>query len=132
MAQRHALTRGYAFRLACVPEAQGSRPGGHYRTCAVSVPASGVGTNRQRLQVQLESVTPTTFFVADGVAADHPFPARIEAARKIIGNHEKVPLPTPFESPAAPSPPLPCPEATTLMAPFPQRHTSPASPSLSP
>eukprot|EP00964_Phaeocystis_antarctica_P040813 scaffold23361_cov68-Phaeocystis_antarctica.AAC.2 len=80
---------------------------GHYRTCAVSVPASGVGTtHRQQLEVQLESVTPNTFFVADGVAADHPFSARIEAAHKIIGNHEKAPPSS--ASPVALSPALPC------------------------
>ena len=32
--------------------------------------------------------------VADGVAAEHPFSARIDAARKLIGNHEKVSLHT--------------------------------------
>ena len=53
-----------------------------------------------RLEKQLESVGPTTFFVADGVAAEHPFSARVEAARKLIGNHERVP-------PPPPSPPLP-------------------------
>ena len=80
--------------------------------------------------MQLESVTPNTFFEADGAAADHPFSARIEAAHKIIGNHKKVPPSS--ASPAALSPPLPCPEATSLMAPFPQRHLSTASPSPSP
>jgi len=38
--------------------------------------------------------------VADGVAAEHPFSARIDAARKLIVNHEKVTAPPPtFPSP---------------------------------
>ena len=41
--------------------------------------------------------------VADGVAAEHPFSARIDAARKLIGNHEKVSLHT---TPSPPPPPL--------------------------
>eukprot|EP00964_Phaeocystis_antarctica_P040817 scaffold23361_cov68-Phaeocystis_antarctica.AAC.6 len=41
-----------------------------------------------RLKAHLESASPTTM-VANGVAAEHPFSARIDAARKLIGNHEK-------------------------------------------
>ena len=71
--------------------------------------------------MQLESVTPNTFFVADGVAADHPFSARIEAAHKIIGNHEKVP---PSLHPQPPSPRF------SLALKPPPLHPQPPSPRL--
>ena len=79
----------YSRGLVCIREDWYTRGLVHLPRAAY-LPLAPPAHHRQRLEVQLESVTPTTFFVADGVAADHPFSARIEAARKLIGNHEKV------------------------------------------